>query len=64
MDFTTSNVSDQWLRSNLYERGKQGDPHTTPVSHRHLRLAEARATLRDGWRERPADEAVGEAPPQ
>ena len=58
MNFTTGNVSDRWLRTNAYERGKEGDAHTTPVSHRHLRLAEARATLREGWREWPTDDGV------
>jgi hypothetical protein len=48
MDRNTWHVSEQWLRTYLYERGKEGDTETSSGFHRHFRLAEARATLRDG----------------
>jgi hypothetical protein len=42
-------VSDQWLRTFIYEQGKGGGADFSSESH-SLRLAEARAALRSGPR--------------
>jgi hypothetical protein len=47
MDVKDTHVSEQWLRAHVYERGKKGETDTSFGSHHLLRLAEARAALRD-----------------
>jgi hypothetical protein len=63
MDRNTWHVSDQWIRSYVYQRGKEGETETLSELHRHLRLAEARATLRDG-RQWPAESFAAQEIPE
>jgi hypothetical protein len=64
VDSNAAYVSEQWLRAYVYERGKDGDANAGAASRRRLRLAEARATLRDGWRQSPADSSDPDVVPR
>jgi hypothetical protein len=46
-----ANISDEWMRTFVYEQGKEGDPDVGPESRFLFRLAEARAALRRGPRD-------------
>jgi hypothetical protein len=49
MSTNTCYVSEQWLRSHIYERGKDGPDEIVFRSHHSVRLAEARAILQHQW---------------
>jgi hypothetical protein len=64
MDYK-SYVSEEWLRTYVHERGKDGEAQSPFGSPRRLRLAEARATLHSGRRHqwRPDLSDTEEEPP-
>jgi hypothetical protein len=46
MESKTTYVSEHWLRTYVHEHGNEAEDENLFGSHRRLRLAEARATLR------------------